>query len=247
VRPHVAVGGAFRRALGLAFRDPVQSWLVPLLLLLPWSMLESMIPDPREVELTMGMLGLFAVGALGGLVTTLIVSANLRVRMVAALSGTRPRALESYARALERTPALLLTEVVRSVAVSAALLFFVIPGIVLGQRLSVATESVVLDEPSLAASFQSSFALTHKRFGSWLRMFLATALALGVVLLASSLAYTVLLLVGLDLSPSLVAAPFGALLLGVVQYAWTCYYVELGGKTDPRLLTHRAPAPSPAA
>ncbi len=228
--PPVSVLRLYRRASVLALvRQPLHSWMVPFLLLLPFSILDAVLPEPHVIFRDARLFLIYAVGGLLGLVMTLIISAMLRVRCVAEAAGRRVHGLDAYARGVERLGVLLVTEIVRTLAIGAAAVFLVIPGVVLSQRLSVATESVVLGEPSLASGFQQSFALTRRRFGSWVRMVLAALLALFVVFAGAVFAYAVLVLFGLELAASLAVAPFAAACLAVVQYAWTYYYLELGG------------------
>jgi hypothetical protein len=211
--------------------DPVQSLLVPFLLFLPWTILDNVLPEMRWEDAQPAMVALWAASAVGGLLTTLIVSAMLRVRLAAAFAGLEQRALDSYARALERTPALLLTEILRTLAVSAATVFFIVPGVMLGYRLSVATEAVVLTEPHMAAAFQRSFSLTARRFSSWLTMLLVTLAAWILVLGPATALYMLLGLAWPEIPTSLVLSPCLPLLLAVVQNAWTLYFMELRART----------------
>src|SRR5439155_26141814 len=79
-------------------------------------------------------------------------------------------AVDCYARGLRRVPWLVLTEVIRNLAIVLATFFFVVPALFLGFRLSFATEAVVLSEAHMAGAFQRSVKLTEGRFERWLGM-----------------------------------------------------------------------------
>ncbi len=257
--PHgIHVTRLFRRAARLAVvGDPRQSLLLPFLLLIPWFVLESVLPDAAETPMTLTLLLLRSGGTVGGLVTSLIVNAALRLRAWEAAAGSSRAPLDDYARALGRTPALLLTEIVRTVAVGAAAVFLFVPGIYLLYRLSVATEAVVLRESSMGAAFQASFLLTRRSFGPWMRMLLTTAVWWVFALIAASILYFVATQIGWIVSPSLIFAPFFTLMFALAAYAWTFYYLELGARAEGEAFLAQpsqaawpppgaAPSPSPA-
>jgi hypothetical protein len=227
----VSTRHAFALAFDLAFRrDALQSLVVPLLLRAPWIVAIAVLPAPDEADPRTAAPVLSSLALIADFLTLLTVSAMLRFRARSVYNTpatVRPAgALACYARGLARLPWLLVTEIVRSVALLAATFALVVPAIVLGFRLSCATEAVVLDEPHLAGAFARSFRLTPKHFGRWLEMIVVSVLLILTVVFA-----------GATLSvafPKPAASTWVAVLLllltavtPVIQYAWTFFYLRL--------------------
>jgi hypothetical protein len=236
---------AFHQAL---VSDTTHSVILPFVLMIPWYALDGLIPQPGTEEWDASFVPLWAASTLGALVTTLIVGAMLRVRMAAAARGVRQPALESYAQAMGRALPLLVTEIARTIAVCAALVFFILPGVILGFRLSVAAEAVVLHEANMGRAFQRSFALTAHRLGSWIKMMAATVLAWLVLLVLAGMVLAGVMLLEAEIPGSWVVAPLLAPLIAVVQYAWTLFYLELRREHEVATAPVRVepPAPPPA-
>ena len=148
-------------------------------------------------------------------------------------------------------PWLLLTEVVRNLSLVFATFFFVLPALFLGFRLSFATEAVVLNEPHLAAAFQSSFKLTDGRFERWLEM-----VVVSVVLVFSGIFLGAALSVifpkpGLNAWVAVTQLVIAAM-MPIIQYAWTFFYLRLveveaigpGIEVGPAYASTSGPGPS---
>ena len=118
-----------------------------------------------------------------------------------------------------------------------------LPVVMLGCRLGVATEAVVLDDHDLGGAFTHSFALMAGRFERWFELIVGS----GLVVLAVALLCAVLTFV----SP-LLAGPAGlsalwlllVFITPVIQYAWTFFYLRL---TEVEHLAADAGAPVPDA
>lgn len=230
-RPPVSTGHAFARAFDLAVRrDPVHSLLVPLLLRAPWVLALALLPSADDPVPGASLLLLSCTAVLGDFLVLLLVGAMLRFRARSvhdAPPDTPPRAVGAcYADGLRRLPWLFVTEVVRAVVLFFAFIMFVIPAVFLGFRLSVATEAVVLDEPTLAGAFGRSFRVTAGRFGSWLAMLVRSVL-LGLAAILAGAALSLALPgdgkgtgVALDLLLLALVTP-------VIQYAWAFFYLRL--------------------
>ena len=222
----------FARAFDLAFRrDPVQSLVVPLLLHAPWVTIQALLPAPNEPDgMTARNLGLQSVVLLGEFLVTLLVAGMLRFRarsVFNAANGAQPAsAILCYGQALTRLPWLFVTEVARNVAIFGAGLFLVLPGVWVGFRLSLATESAVLRDGTLVDAFVRSFELTHGRLERWLEMIaISVVIALSVLFALAALffalphtSWSTWVTVGLFLAP---------LVMTVIQYAWTFFFLRL--------------------
>jgi len=223
---------AFVLALDLAVRrDAVQSLLVPFLLHLPWAVAQAFLPGPDEPGgMTSRTLFLNSVVLLGDFLVSLLVAGMLRFRARSVFNAPRgarvPGAFECYARALARLPWLFVTELLRNVAMVAAGIFLVLPGVWVGVRLSLATEAVVLRDTTAFGAFSRSFHLTAGRLERWLEM-----IAISVVLVLSVLFACVVGFFALQhtswstwATVALCALP---LVMSVIQYAWTFFYLRL--------------------
>jgi hypothetical protein len=120
----------------------------------------------------------------------------------------------------------MVTEFVRYIAGFFGLCFLIIPGVVLGYRLSVAAEAVTLHEPHLSAAFSRSFRLSARRFERWLELSVASALpviAVWFVIAGRSI-------FGSEPVPSwwfTAAWLVFAAWTPIVLYAWTFFYLRL--------------------
>lgn len=240
---HVRLPISSRHALALAFdlavrRDPIHSIVVPLLLRAPWALALVLLPAPEtETIRSPHILGLRALALIGDFLTLLFVTAMLRIRARSVFNtpaGTRPApASECYAQGLRRIPWLVITEIVRNMALILATSLLILPGLFLGFRLAVATEAVVLDEHDLAGAFLRSFRLMEHRFERWLELAAATVvLWLSVVLVCAVLWW------GLSLSTSTAFAVLTLMLMpvqSVIQYTWTFFYLRLVETEEPRI------------
>jgi hypothetical protein len=219
-------------AFDLAFRrDAIHSLLVPLALRTPWIVALAVLP-PIESTSRPGVVGALTVMALiGDYLMLVLIGAMLRFRARSVYNtppGTPPPAAsECYALGLRRVPWLIATEIVRNLALVAALPFFILPSVFLAFRLSVATEAVVLDAKDTSGAFQRSFQLTKGRLERWFEMVVvSTVLVLGVLFVsalaslpfgnASSVRMTE------DIARVLVTG-----ITPVIQYAWTFFYLRL--------------------
>jgi hypothetical protein len=222
---------AFALAFDLAFRrDPLHSLIVPLLVQAPWVLATASLREFGETDQPAAVVGTWAAAQLGSIFVWLVISAMLRFRARSVFNsppGTRPEEVtRSYARGLARVPWLLVTEIARNLALVFGFLCLIIPGLFLGFRLAVATEAIVLDEPHMANAFQRSFRLTQGRFERWFEMILLSVMmVLGCALVGAVLSLTI---PGLDFKTwTLVTELLIALLLPVILYAWTFFYLRL--------------------
>jgi hypothetical protein len=224
-----------RHAFALAFdlaarRDPLHSLLVPLLLRAPWILALGLLPQPADTEHPGRVLLLRSVAMLGDFFMLIVVTAMLRFRARSVFNtpaAAHPApALECYALGLRRAPWLVVTEVVRNLAIVFAGFFLFVPAIFLGYRLAFATEAVVLHEPHLSGAFGRSWRLAQGRFERWLEMIVVSVLlALAEIFFVTAIA----LLFGVRefftwYAISLMAI---AALTPVIQYAWTFFYLRL--------------------
>jgi hypothetical protein len=231
VRLPISTRHAFALAFDLAFRrDALHSLIVPLLLRAPWILALAALPKPSDTDRP-GLVFLLTLAALiGDFLTLVMVGAMLRFRARSVFNTpmeVRPApATDCYALGLTRVPWLVVTEIIRNLALLFGFFFFVLPGVFLGFRLSFATEAVVLHEPHTQAAFRCSFRLTPGRFERWLEMIVVSVgLALAAVFAA-----VVLSLVYHDISLGVwvaVAQVLVAAIIPVVQYAWTFFYLRL--------------------
>lgn len=239
-----------RHAFALAFelavrRDPVQSLWVPLLLHAPWLALQAVLPGPDEPGgLTPRNLLLNSVVLAADFLVSLLVAAMLRFRarsVYNALPGGAPApVLECYGRALGRLPWLFVTEVLRNVAIFGAGLFLVLPGVWVSFRLSLATEAAVLRDTTAFGAFERSFALTPARLERWLEM-LVMSVVVGLAVLFTCAA-GFLALPGTSWSTWVTVALFLLpLVMTLIQYAWTFFYLRLEEIDLPRVV---APVPA---
>ncbi|HEY2955883.1 MAG TPA: hypothetical protein VGK89_11615 [Candidatus Eisenbacteria bacterium] len=254
-RPPVSTRRALALALDLALRrDPLQSIVVPVLLRAPWILTIALLSPGDESEGPRRAVLLGSLALLGDYLTLTITSAMLRLRarsVFDAAPGTRPApALDCYARGLARLPWLVVTEVVRNLGAAFGLLFFIVPGIVLGYRLSLAAEAVTLDEPHLSAAFERSFRLSTRRFERWLELCIASALPVILVWFAIAMRT----LIGSDPVPRwwfTAALLLFAAWTPIVLYAWTFFYLRLseidspGVEVGPMYAEAAAPASEP--
>ena len=224
-----------RHAFALAFdlavrRDPVQSLWVPLLLHAPWLMLQAMLPAPDQPGgMTATNLGLNSVSLLGDFAVSLLVAGMLRfrARSVYAAAGSAPAgAFECYARALGRLPWLFATELARNLAMFFAGVFLILPGIWVGFRLSLATEAVVLRHTGPAGAFARSYQLTSGRLERWLEMIASSVVLVLCVLFTCALGFFALPATGWA-TWATVALFLLPLVMTVIQYAWTFFYLRL--------------------
>src|SRR5262249_42457881 len=128
-------------------------------------------------------------------------------------------------KAVTRVPWLYLTELLRNIAIVGAGIFLLFPGIWVGFRLSLATEVVVLRDTTAFGAFQRSFHLTAARLERWLEMIAMSAFA--------ALALPFLCVIGFLATRASwvtwVRIAFLALplVMTVIQYAWTFFYLRL--------------------
>lgn len=234
--PHYArLPASTRHAFALAFdlavrRDALHSLVVPLLLRAPWIVALALLPPLDQTEQPGRVMMLSSVALLGDYLMLMVVGAMLRFRAQSVFNtppGAHPApALECYARGLKRLPWLIVTEIVRNLALLFATFFFVVPAIVLGYRLAFATEAVVLHEPHLSAAFQRSFRLSPGRFERWFEMIVVSVF----LALAAVFAITVLSLLVPGPGVNAWVAICWLLVTAftpVIQYAWTFFYLRL--------------------
>jgi hypothetical protein len=232
---HAKLPVSTRHAFALAFdlavrRDALHSLVVPLLLRVPWILALAILPEPETSEHPERVLLLRSAAMLGDFFTLVLVTAMLRFRARSVFNtpaGARPLpALEAYASALRRAPWLVVTEIVRNLALLFASFFLVLPGIFLGFRLAFATEAVVLHEPHLSAAFGRSWRLAQGRFERWLEMIVVSVL----IALAGLFSVTV---IGWVLGASGFFTWYAVWMLAItavtpiIQYAWSFFYLRL--------------------
>jgi len=224
-----------RHAFALAFdlavrRDPVHSLVVPLLLRAPWIMALALLPPLDQTEHRGQVLALSTAALIGDFVMLLVISAMQRFRARSVFntpSTTRPApVLECYAEGFRRVPWLLVTEIVRNLALVVGAFFLLLPGLFVGFRLAFSTEAVVLNEPHIAGAFKRSFSLTEGRFERWLEMIvLSVVLVFSAIFLGAALSLAFPdagMNVWVAVTRVLVTA-----LIPIIQYAWTFFYLRL--------------------
>jgi hypothetical protein len=224
-----------RHAFALAFdlavrRDALHSLVVPLLLRSPWILALALLPTPGESDQPGRVMALTSAALIGDYLMLLVVTAMLRFRARSVFNTpfevAPAPALACYARGLRRVPWLFVTEVVRNAAIAFAVPFLLIPALFLSFRLSMATESVVLDSRQLSAAFRHSFRLTEGRFERWLEM-IVTSVVVVLSLVFSGAAMSLLI-------PGPGVTTWGAIIwlfitaiTPIIQYAWTFFYLRL--------------------
>ncbi len=225
-----------RHAFALAFdlavrRDPLQSLWIPLLLHTPWVAMQAVLPAPDEpAGLTARNLALHSIVLIGDALVSLLIAGMLRFRARSVFNtplGTAPpNVLACYARAFARLPWLFVTELLRNIAMFGAGLFLVLPGVWVGFRLSLATEAVVLRESNAFAAFGRSFDLTPGRLERWLEMIAISVAMVLTLLFTCALFYFAL--PGTSWSTWVtVALLLLPLVMTLIQYAWTFFYLRL--------------------
>jgi hypothetical protein len=253
IRLPISTRHAFALAFDLAVRrDAWNSLVVPLLLRAPWILALAVLPKPSESDRPGLALLLYATAAVGDFVMLIVIGAMLRFRARSVFNtpvDARPAsATECYAQGLRRAPWLIVTEIVRNLSIVFATFFFVLPGVLLGFRLSFATESVVLHEPSTAAAFRHSFRITPCRFERWFEMIVVSVLLVLGMMFVPALALFLLRDSGLGIWSAL---PYllGTAIAPVIQYAWTFFYLRLVEIDPPQPYVEPGPlyAAAPAA
>lgn len=233
--PHRRLPISARHAFALAFdlavrRDPFQSLVVPFLLHAPWAIATLLLPSPDDPGgMTESNLLLNSSALLGETLVAMLVAGMLRFRARSVFNTpaeTPPAGVvECYREAFARLPWLFVTEVLRNLATWLASFALFFPGVWLGFRLSLATEAVVLRGGNTSSAFERSYHLTPGRFERWLEMIaMSVALVFSLLLLCavcfllSSWSWSTWLSIALLLFP---------LVLTLVQYAWTFFYLRL--------------------
>lgn len=224
-----------RHAFALAFdlavrRDWLHSLLVPWLLRAPWIIIPAALPLffpmlPSQVVL------LQLIGVSIDLVAMTVVTSMLRFRARAVFHSPPGDALgpvgSCYREGLARTPSLYLTELIRNTLLGLSFGMLFLPGLYLGFKLSLATETVVLHGDNPLNACIRSFRLTEGRWERWLEMTAITVFL--VVPLWFLLALCFLVVPSLDWNTHIL--PLGYLVAvavqPIVQYAWTFFYLRL--------------------
>src|SRR5580765_9078000 len=225
-----------RHAFALAFdlavrRDRMQSLWVPLLLHSPWLVLQAVVPSPDETGGSSARnLMLSSVILLGDFSVSLVVASMLRFRALsvheAGAAGEPAGALECYARGFTRLPWLFATELLRNLALFGAGLFLLLPGLWVGFRFSLATEAVVLRRTGVLGAFGRSYRLTEARLEPWLEMIAFSVVMVLCVLFTCALGF--LAFPATSWAQWVTVALFLlALVMSVIQYAWTFFYLRL--------------------
>jgi hypothetical protein len=217
-----------------------------------------MLPAPADSDRPGLVTLLTAIALVGDFLMLVLVGAMLRFRARSVFNtpiDAHPAPVaDGYAQGLRRVPWLVVTEIVRNLGILFAACFFVIPGIVLGFRLSFATEAVVLHDPDTSSAFRRSFHLTPGRFERWIEMIaVSVVLVLGLLFavgIASLVFHEVSLAAWVAVARLLVTAA-----TPVIQYAWTFFYLRLvevdlpypGGEPGPLYAAGVPAAAVPAA
>jgi hypothetical protein len=236
-RPPTSARHAFALAFDLAVRrDALQSLWVPLLLHAPWLVLQAIVPAPEEPGgFSAPNLMLSSVILVGDFVVSLLVAAMLRFRALSVHTGTsegRPApALECYARGARRLPWLFVTELLRNLAIVGAGVFLLLPGIWVGFRFSLSTEAVVLRNTGVFGAFARSYRLTEARLERWLEMIALSVVMVLCVLFSCALGFLAFPSTSWS-TWATVALFLLALVMSVIQYAWTFFYLRLEGMSE---------------
>ena len=235
-RPPISVRHAFALAFDLAVRrDALHSLIVPMLVQAPWFFALGMLPPLENLEpsdpQTMRVIVLTSLGLLGQTFTWLLVSGMLRFRarsVFNTVEGVAPTpALECYAQGLRRVPWLFVTEFVRNVSFSLASVFLFLPFLYLGFKFSMATECVVLEGGGAVRAFGRSFRLTEGRFERWLEQIAASAVLVMSVCFLMAVFYLLYPGPGWNAYVAVGGFVIFTLLLPVIQYAWTFFFLRL--------------------
>jgi hypothetical protein len=128
-----------------------------------------------------------------------------------------------------------LTELVRVIALAAALGLSLFPLMYLGYKLAFATEAVVLNDRNLFGAFEHSAHLARGRFERWFEMVAVSVVIVLGVWFAAALLYVAAYP---RLQVDMVIKAFGlllALLWPVFQYAWTFFYLRLIEVEEPQI------------
>ena len=232
---HARLPISTRHAFALSFdlavrRDPIHSLAIPLLLHAPWVLALALLPSRDDSDRPNQVVMLQNVALIGDFAIQLIVGAMLRFRAASVFNtpaSVHPApASECYGRGLARVPWLFVTECARNLLLVFAAFFFVFPSVILGFRLSFATEAVVLSESHLSGAFGRSFRFTQGRFERWLEM-IGVSVFLGLSGIFVAVAACVAL--GFRGVPTLLAVTqlTIAALTPIIQYAWTFFYLRL--------------------
>jgi len=231
-RPPTSARHAFALAFDLAVRrDRMQSLWVPLLFHTPWLVLQAVVPSPDEPGGSSARnLMLSSVILLGDFSVSLVVASMLRFRALsvheAGAAGQPAGALECYARGFTRLPWLFATELLRNLALFGAGLFLLLPGLWVGFRFSLATEAVVLRRTGVLGAFGRSYRLTEARLEPWLEMSAFSVVMVLCVLFTCALGF--LAFPATSWAQWVTVALFlMALVMSVIQYAWTFFYLRL--------------------
>jgi hypothetical protein len=130
--------------------------------------------------------------------------------------------------------------VLRNLAIFAAGLFLLLPGVWVGFRLSLATEAVVLREETAFGAFGRSFELTEARLERWLEMIAMSVVVVLAVLFSCAVGF--LALPGSSWSTWATVALFVLpLVMTLIQYAWTFFYLRLEQIETPVIGSGRGP------
>lgn len=136
-----------------------------------------------------------------------------------------------FLRLREHTPAV---DLGRDLLLLIAGLFLSLPALVLFFRLALATEAVVLHEPDIAGAFMRSFRMMRGRFERWLEL-----MAVSVVLAVAVILLTTIVSLAVPALPTSIPVALGWLLLTVllpvIQYAWTFFYLRLVEVDEPAI------------
>jgi len=231
-RPPTSARHAFALAFDLAVRrDALQSLLIPLLLHAPWLVLQAVVPTPEEPGgFVAGNLMLSSVILVGDFVVSLLVAAMLRFRARSVYeSGPSHRpapALQCYARGARRLPWLFAAELLRNAAIFGGGLLLLLPGIWVGFRFSLATEAVVLGRTGVIGAFGRSYSLTEARLERWLEMIAFSVVMVLCVLFSCALGFLAFPSTSWS-TWATVALFLLSLVMSVIQYAWTFFYLHL--------------------
>jgi hypothetical protein len=166
----------------------------------------------------------------GDFLVSLLVASMLRFRarsVYEAAPGGRPAgALACYARGARRLPWLFATELLRNLMLFGASLFLLLPGIWVGFRFSLATEDVVLRGTGVLGAFRRSYRLTEARLEKWLEMIAFSVVMVLCVLFTCALGFLAFPSTTWE-TWATVALFLLALVMSVIQYAWTFFYLHL--------------------
>jgi hypothetical protein len=238
---HAHLPASTRHAFALAFdlaarRDAIHSLVVPLLLRAPWILALALLPAPEDTAHPGRVLLVRSAAMLGDFFMLVLVTAMLRFRARSVFNtpaAMHPApVLECYARGLGRAPWLIVTEVVRNLALVFASFFLFVPAVFLGFRLAFATEAVVLHEPHLSGAFGRSWRLAHGRFERWFEMIVVSVfLVLAELFVVTVIAFFLGVrefFTWYALCQLAVAA-----VTPLIQYAWTFFYLRLVEAESP--------------